>query len=108
VDTSGSMEWKSSGDVDPVCDPTNPNTSTLTTNEKSRWIELVETLTGTIDNYSCYAEPRNATSNFSTEFQLSPTDVPYDLGYTDVYHRPMSSQCVPGPGVLPPLNSPYT
>lgn len=107
VDTSGSMEWKSSGDVSPVCDPTNPNTSTTTPNEKSRWIELVETLTGTVDNYSCYAEKRDATTNFSQEFQLSPTDLPYDLGYTDAYHRPMSSQCVPGPGALPPTNNPY-
>ncbi|HEX3595766.1 MAG TPA: hypothetical protein VHU80_11705 [Polyangiaceae bacterium] len=112
VDTSGSMEWKSSGDVDPICDPTNPNTSTTTTNEKSRWIELVETLTGTIDNYSCYAQKRDSTSGFQTEFQLSPTDPPYDLGYSDAYHRPMSSQsgsppCAPGPGVLPAITQPY-
>ncbi len=107
VDTSGSMEWKSSGDVSPVCDPTNPNTATQATNEKSRWIELVETLSGTIDNYSCYAQPRDATSGFSTEYQLSPADPPYDLGYSDAYHRPLSAQCAPGPGVLPPLNTPY-
>jgi type IV pilus assembly protein PilY1 len=107
VDTSGSMEWKSSGDVSPACDPTHPNTATLSTNEKSRWIELVETLSGTIDNYSCYAEPRNATSGFSTEFQLSAVDPPYDLGYGDVYNRPMSNGCAPGPGVLPQPNNPY-
>jgi type IV pilus assembly protein PilY1 len=107
VDTSGSMEWKSSGDVDPVCDPLNPNTGTLTRNEKSRWIELVETLTGTIDNYSCYTEKRDTTTNFQTEFQLGPTDLPYDLGYAYDYHRPLSSLCAPGPGVLPPVNTPY-
>lgn len=107
VDTSGSMEWKSSGDVSPVCDPTNPNTATQTPNEKSRWIELVETLTGTVDSYSCYAEKRDGTTNFSTEFQLSPIDPPYDLGYTDAYHRPMSNLCAPGPGVLPPVGTPY-
>jgi type IV pilus assembly protein PilY1 len=107
VDTSGSMEWKSSGDVSPVCDPTNPNTTTTTPNEKSRWIELVETLTGTVDDYSCYAERRDSTTNFSQEFELSPTDPPYDLGYTDAYHRPMSGLCAPGPGVLPPVSTPY-
>ncbi len=107
VDTSGSMEWKSSGDVSPACDPTHPNTATVSTNEKSRWIELVETLTGTIDDYSCYAEPRNASSNFSQEFQLSAANPPYDLGYGDVYNRPMSDLCAPGPGVLPQINSPY-
>ncbi|HEX4335100.1 MAG TPA: hypothetical protein VH062_04255 [Polyangiaceae bacterium] len=107
VDTSGSMEWKSSGDVSPVCDPTNPNTTVSSTNEKSRWIELVETLSGTIDNYSCYAQKRDNTTGFQTEFQLSSTDPPYDLGYSDSYHRPMSNQCVPGPGILPLANAPY-
>jgi type IV pilus assembly protein PilY1 len=108
VDTSGSMEWKSSGPVSPVCDPLNPNTSSSTTNEKSRWIELVETLTGSVNNYSCYAEARDGTTNFKSEFQLSATDLPYDLGYPDAYHRPLSAACAPGPGVLPPAASPYS
>jgi len=106
VDNSGSMEWKSSGDVDPVCQPATPNTSLSAPNEKSRWIELVETLTGSINNYSCYAEPRNTTA-FRTEFQLSPTDPPGDSGWTEPYHRPLSSLCAPGPGVLPDLLHPF-
>ena len=77
VDNSGSMEWKSSSNTDPICDPLNPNTATSATNEKSRWTELVEALTGTINNYSCYAEPRNVASGFRDEYELSPTDPPY-------------------------------
>lgn len=107
VDNSGSMELKSSSDQYPVCDPTNPNTATSTPNEKSRWIDLQEVLTGTVNNYSCYAEPRDLSANFKLEFSLSPTDLPYDLGYPFPYHRPLSSGCAPGPGILPPATTPY-
>jgi type IV pilus assembly protein PilY1 len=107
VDNSGSMELKSSSDQYPVCDPTTPNTATITANEKSRWIELLETLTGTVQNYACYAEKRDLTTNFKDEFELSPTDLPYDLGYPDPYHRPLSNGCAPGPGILPPPTTPY-
>src|SRR5512139_1170889 len=60
VDTSGSMEWTAAADVDPQCTPGTPNTSNNAgsqPNEKSRWIDLLEVLTGTIDQYSCYAQP---------------------------------------------------
>ncbi len=107
VDNSGSMEWKSSSNTDPICDPMNPNTGTLTPNDKSRWIELIEALTGTISNYSCYAEPRTVASGFNLEFEQDINNPPYDLGYTEAYHRPLSSQCAPGPGTMPPITGPY-
>src|ERR1043165_3187209 len=65
VDTSGSMEWKSSTTgcpnnlpCFPKCVPDQPNTGSLIQNEKSRWTELLEVLTGSLQNYSCFAQPR--------------------------------------------------
>jgi type IV pilus assembly protein PilY1 len=99
VDTSGSMEFKSSGDVLPRCTPANPTQ----TNEKSRWIDLVEVMTGTFENYSCFQQDRS-TAAFRNEFSLSNT-LPYDLDYALPFTRPLSGSCVVGPGVLP--STPY-
>ena len=92
VDTSGSMEYKSSGAEYPSCVPEG-------TSEKSRWVELLEVLTGSIQNYSCQAVDRSS-SDFVTEYSLSGNR-PYDYGYINPYHRPLSGACTPGPGVLP-------
>jgi type IV pilus assembly protein PilY1 len=104
VDTSGSMEWKSASRLPPNCVPALPNTGASTDqNEKSRWIEMTEVLTGTIANYSCFSESRSSTP-FSDEFSIvqgAVTNRPIDWRYIDDYHRPMSNQCAPGPGDLP-------
>jgi type IV pilus assembly protein PilY1 len=91
VDTSGSMEFKTNGDA-PVCNPGQPNL----TNERSRWIDLVEVMTGTIQNYSCEKLDRS-TAAFKTEYQFGSLD-PYDFLYSIPYHRPLSNGCGPGPG----------
>jgi type IV pilus assembly protein PilY1 len=99
VDSSGSMEFKTDGDF-PACTP-----GDSTASEKSRWIDLVEVLTGEFEGYSCWAQPRN-TAAFRSEFELSGVQ-PYDYGYVNPYHRPLSNNCLYGPGVLPPAASPY-
>ena len=94
VDSSGSMEYKSSNASFPVCDPTTNNVS-----QKSRWIELVEVMTGTVKDYRCEAMDRNS-NNFNTQYTLNGTDPP-DRYYSNPYHRPMHKDCAPGPGTLP-------
>lgn len=94
VDSSGSMEYKSSSSSFPVCDPTQD-----AGNEKSRWIELIEVMTGSIEHYRCDAVDRSSNA-FNTEFALAGNDTP-DRFYSNPYHRPMSKDCTPGPGTLP-------
>lgn len=100
VDTSGSMEFMTDGDL-PVCNPADP----LAQNDKSRWIDLVEVMTGNFDSYSCWAQARN-TSGFRNEFQHG-TQPPYDFGYVNPYHRALSHSCLFGPGVMPDSTNPY-
>lgn len=110
VDTSGSMEFKTKV-VDPVTGTMGPDTfptcvpGDSTSSEKSRWIDLVEVMTGTFDNYSCWAHDRSSAS-FRDEFSISGV-TPYDYGYTNPYHRALSNSCTYGPGVLPGSTSPY-
>ncbi|MDX2056142.1 MAG: PilC/PilY family type IV pilus protein [Polyangiaceae bacterium] len=98
VDTSGSMERKSASQDPPQCDPTGVSPS-----ERSRWIETIEVLTGSIQNYRCQALARNSTS-FRNEYSLDG-NLPYDFNYVNAYHRPLSGTCTPGPGVLPSPNA---
>ncbi len=98
VDTSGSMEYKSSSSSFPTCDPTGGTPS-----EKSRWIELLNVLTGSIQDYRCDTESRRS-SAFTQEYSLGGK-LPYDYQYALPYHRPMSGDCTPGPGVLPSPNA---
>jgi type IV pilus assembly protein PilY1 len=100
VDTSGSMELKADNTA-PVCNPLSP---TLT-NQKNRWVDLVEVLTGTFSNYSCWSQDRNSTG-FRSEFSLNG-NVPYDAGYINRYTRALSGSCLYGPGVLPSQSDPY-
>lgn len=98
VDTSGSMEYKLDGSAFPTCDPTGSAPS-----QKSRWIELVEVLTGTIQNYRCQAVNRS-TAGFLAEYDINGdagAGRPYDYQYVNPYHRPLSGECGPSPGVLP-------
>src|SRR5512145_779186 len=100
VDSSGSMEYKTSSTNYPKCDPTGNTAS-----EKSRWIDLVEVLTGTIPSYRCQALTRNA-STFQSEYKVAGaypagTLNPADFLYPLPYHRPMSGACAPRPGATP-------
>ena len=94
VDSSGSMEYKSSSTTFPACDPTG-----VTASEKSRWVELIEVLTGSVQNYRCDAVDRSSTA-FKTEFATSGINPP-DSDYENPYHRPLSTDCAAGPGNLP-------
>lgn len=101
VDTSGSMEFKAEEDKFPRCRPGSPTQ----TNEKSRWIDLIEVMTGTFEEYSCFAHDRSSAS-FINEYSLDGR-APYDAGYVNPHHRAISNDCVVGPGVPPPQQTPY-
>ncbi|HTQ05371.1 MAG TPA: hypothetical protein VMI54_16020 [Polyangiaceae bacterium] len=94
VDTSGSMESQIDGTA-VTCNPGN----TAGVNDKSRWIDLVEVLTGAIDTYSCQQIDRTDPGvGFRTgEYALGGD--PYDFRYPIPYHRPLSNGCAAGPGV---------
>jgi len=104
VDTSGSMEYKTATSTFPIC---RYNASGLipsppTASEKSRWIDLVEVLTGSISNYDCQTIDRGSAA-FKSEYQIiggTLANSPYDFLYANPYHRPMSGGCVPGPGTM--------
>ncbi|WP_437512228.1 hypothetical protein [Sorangium sp. So ce1099] len=92
VDTSGSMERTVAGG-EPDCNPLNaPASEDL----KSRWAKLVESLTGPITDFSCYAQPRTS-SEFVDEFSLG-TAPPYDRNYYIPFNRLLSAGCTKGPG----------
>ena len=110
VDTSGSMEYKTSSNTFPVCrfDANGLIGNPPTLSEKSRWTDMVEILTGSITNYDCQTIDRGSTA-FKNEYGLPrgnpATNSPYDFLYADPYHRPMSGTCVVGPGNVNPLNA---
>ncbi len=97
VDTSGSMDYKTNSTQFPACRYAGAAT-TAQVSERSRWIELVEVLTGSINNYDCQRLDRNSTA-FKTEYAISGA-TPYDYLYANPFHRPVSGGCVPGPGVF--------
>jgi type IV pilus assembly protein PilY1 len=97
VDTSGSMDYKTNSNAFPACKYLGA-TNTGQTSERSRWIELVEVLTGSVGGYECQKLDRNSAS-FRSEYALGGL-APYDALYPNPYHRPVSSGCVPGPGAL--------
>jgi type IV pilus assembly protein PilY1 len=99
IDTSGSMENMADGrtpeDAGATCVPGTPT-------PMNRWATLVSTLTGSINNFSCYAQPRDSTA-FIDEYSLpgpllSPPVPPYDQGYYLPYHRILSGTCTAGAG----------
>jgi type IV pilus assembly protein PilY1 len=94
------MEFQTDGTF-PECNPADSAGSV----EKSRWIDLVEVLTGRFNGYSCWAQDRS-TAAFQEEFSLGGR-APYDFGYVNPYHRALSNGCTYGPGVLPPANNPF-
>ncbi|MBW2458912.1 MAG: hypothetical protein JRI68_30715, partial [Deltaproteobacteria bacterium] len=92
VDTSGSMEYLTSGDPVASCNPTGAS-------DLNRWATLVSVLTGSVQNRGCYAQVRNS-PDFVHEYGLNG-DPPYDKTYFLPYHRIVSNGCVAGPGALP-------
>jgi len=101
VDTSGSMEYLTGTSLgpdgqrlEPVCDPNSDNSS-----GKSRWIELIEVLGGTIGTYRCESVNRRNPS-FAVDFALPSNTPPPDAEYRTPYHRPMSGACAVWPGTV--------
>jgi len=105
VDTSGSMEYKTSSNAFPACkyDGTGAIANGPTTSERSRWIDLVEVLTGTITNYECQKLDRGSAS-FKNEYKVSNGNSPYDFLYANPHHRPLSGGCAIGPGTISSTN----
>ncbi|HVY27713.1 MAG TPA: hypothetical protein VHB79_14260 [Polyangiaceae bacterium] len=101
VDTSGSMDYKTSSNSFPTCHYAG-STTTVATSERSRWIDLVEVLTGSIKDYDCQRLDRNS-AGFRSEYALGGSP-PYDALYANPYNRPTSAGCVAGPGSLDPVN----
>jgi type IV pilus assembly protein PilY1 len=97
VDSSGSMEWKPGADVYPQCDST--------ADEHSRWGELLEVLTGSIQNYHCTTVSRSS-STFLGEYSRDGVNPP-DYRYQTPYHRPVSTDCTPAPGTSWLSSNPY-
>ena len=105
VDTSGSMEYASDGskvscgDVDPTL-PSEP----IGPSQKSRWTQLVEVLTGDVQQFSCYTQDRRS-SAFQQEYKIGGVNS-YDYNYHVPYHRILSgagaSRCTVGAGVVDP------
>jgi len=106
VDTSGSMEYKTSSNTFPQCryDSSGLIASPPAQSEKSRWTDMVEVLTGSIVNYDCQTIDRGS-SAFQNEYRVSTSkSSPYDFLYSNPYHRAMSGTCVVGPGSINALN----
>lgn len=101
VDSSASMEFKATepGDKNepelPKCDP---KKSGKESNEASRWIDLIEVLTGTIDDRRCESIPRSGkdAEGFRSEYAIGSVNPP-DYGFDTPFHRVMSGTCAPGP-----------
>lgn len=94
MDTSGSMERTVAGN-EPTCSPLGAAPPEL---ERSRWTNLVEALTGPIQGFSCYAQPRTDAAQFTAQYTYGGAQ-PYDRNYYIRYHRPLSGPdgCTKGP-----------
>ncbi len=100
VDTSGSMDYKTNSNSFPACHFAGSTTTGTPAegSERSRWIDLVEVLTGSISHYDCQRIDRNSAA-FKAEYALGSSN-PYDFLYPNPYNRPVSGECVAGPGTL--------
>jgi type IV pilus assembly protein PilY1 len=105
VDSSGSMEYLTTSATQtsqvalPSCDPT--AATSAVGKDKSRWVNVVEVLGGTIPNYHCQSISRTSVASgnaFDAEYKLSSTQRPPDFGFILPYHRPLSGNCARGPG----------
>lgn len=92
IDTSGSMERTVAG-AEPTCNPSSPAPPE---SARSRWTNIIEALTGPVQNFSCYAQSRSD-SAFINQYRLGGGVDPYDKHYYIRYHRPLSNGCTLGP-----------
>src|SRR5262245_43528966 len=104
VDTSGSMEFASDGSKI-ACDQVDASLSgePKAASQKSRWTQLVEVLTGDVQDYSCFTQDRRSTA-FRNEYKLGAADA-IDFNYHVPYHRIVSgttTPCVVGAGTVDP------
>src|SRR5882762_9504874 len=69
VDTSGSMEFATDGSKI-ACDQVDATLSgePKAASQKSRWTQLVEVLTGDVQDYSCFTQDRRGTA-FRNEYK---------------------------------------
>jgi type IV pilus assembly protein PilY1 len=96
IDSSGSMELMASGQPAEQSGATCiPGTAT----PLNRWATLLTVLTGTISNFSCYAQDR-ASTNFYNEYVHPGSVNPVDYKYYLPFHRVLSNGCAYGPGTL--------
>ncbi len=84
------MEYKTSSNAFPACkyDASGVIPSGPASSEKSRWIDLVEVLTGSITNYDCQTLDRGSAS-FKNEYRIAGSTLstsPYDF----LYAKPLS------------------
>ncbi|HRI64521.1 MAG TPA: PilC/PilY family type IV pilus protein, partial [Polyangium sp.] len=97
IDSSGSMEAMAAGQLPAqsgaACTPG-------TTTPLNRWATLLTVLTGTISNFSCYAQDRSS-SAFLNEYILPGNVNPIDYKYYVPFHRVLSNGCTYGPGTMP-------
>ncbi len=94
IDTSGSMESMAAGQL-----PAQSGAACVpgTTTPLNRWATLLTVLTGTIQNFSCYAQDR-ASTEFLNEYTLGGSVQPIDYKYYLPFHRVLSNGCTYGPG----------
>lgn len=63
LDTSGSMQWRESCTCEaPPCDECLPSCEM---GERSRWLEVIEALTGSFSRFGCEARPRTSYDDFT-------------------------------------------
>jgi len=97
IDSSGSMEAMAAGQLPAQSGATcTPGTTT----PLNRWATLLTVLTGTIQNFSCYAQDRSSTE-FLNEYMLPGNVQPIDYKYYLPFHRVLSNGCTYGPGTIP-------
>src|SRR5882672_10711258 len=95
VDTSGSMEFAPDGSKVQCSqvDATLSGTEPTGTSQKDRWAQLVEVLTGDVQDYSCFTEDRRSAA-FRAEYKLGTADAT-DFNYHVPYHRIVSGTTTP-------------
>lgn len=92
LDTSGSMERLPNANLPSV------GVGSLSTSERTRWIQALEVLGGGIADYSMLNVQRTS-SDFASEYGLGGTN-PYDYGYFLSHYRPLSGGCTIGASSL--------
>lgn len=96
IDSSGSMDLMPNGQLPAQSGATcTPGTTT----PLNRWASLLTVLTGTIQNFSCFAQDRSS-SSFLNEYTLPGSVQPIDYKYYLPFHRVLSNGCAFGPGTL--------